>query len=197
MGGWGSGPYGPMGDRIRKSTVEETMHIHIKKIKDCLDENKVLTYSWYGGKANINIINKGDYLFLLYKVKEESIKTRVNLEKTKVGFGERVWFECPCCANRTARLYLVKKEFFCRDCHNLTYLTCQESGDPLDYLYLKIRRLQRKLGLENPSVEETPLFKPKHMHQKTFDRLRFKLVWLQEKRGREFIRQCGARFNIY
>ncbi|RVP93314.1 hypothetical protein CN069_33885, partial [Sinorhizobium meliloti] len=142
MGGWGSGPYGPMGSLVRKRTVEETKHIYIQKVKN-IPKNIAVTYSW-GDDNQISIVSKGDYIALVYSIKGELITTEVNLDSTNVGYGKRLWFNCPMCEERTARLYLVGKYFSCRKCHNLTYLTCQESGDPLDYLYLKIRGLQNK-----------------------------------------------------
>lgn len=195
MGGWGSGPYGPMGDYTRKQTVEETISLYVQTFKDCLD-NRTITCSWNDGKSKISVITKGDHIHLLYKVNEESVATRVDLDKTKVGFGERLWFNCPCCAERTARLYFVGKEFFCRDCHKLTYLTCQESGDALDYLGLKIRRLQKKLGMGKPEIYETPIFKPKNMHYKTFTNLRNELVRIQGDRDAYFISQCNLRWGF-
>jgi hypothetical protein len=190
MGGWGSGPYGPMGDRVRKRTVEETICLHVQTFKECLD-NKTITCSWNDGKSKITVITKGDHIHLLYKVNEDSVSTMVDIDKTKVGFGERIWFNCPCCGEKTARLYFVDKEFFCRVCQNLTYFTCQESGDPLDYLGLKIRRLQRKLGMDKPEIYETPIFKPKNLHYKTFMKLRNELIKIQEEREAYFVSKCN------
>lgn len=193
MGGWGSGPYGPMGDRVRRRTVEETISLSIQSLKEKLN-GKVLSFSWDNGDKSIGIITKGDYILLHYKVNGEPITTRVDLDKTKVGYGERLWFNCPGCGERAARLYLKDKEFFCRECQNLTYLTCQESGDPLDYLAIKIRRLQRKLGMGKPDIYETPLFKPKNMHYKTFAKMREQLIKMQEERDAYFVSQCKSRF---
>lgn len=194
MGGWGSGPYGPLGDLVRKRTVEETINLHVQTFKNCLD-NRIVTCSWNDGKSKITAVTKGDYIHLLYKVNEEAIDTKVYLEKTKVGFGERLWFCCPCCEERTARLYFVGKEFFCRECHNLTYITCQESGDTLDYLGTKIRRLQKKLGMEKPDIDEVPFLKPKNMHYKTFNRLRNELIEIQRVRSAYFVSQCNLRWG--
>lgn len=195
MGGWGSGPYGPMGPLVRKRTVEETVSLHIQSFKEALN-GKAGTYSWNNSKQSIGFVGKDEYILLSYRANKEKIKDKVFIASTKVGYGERLWFECPSCQEKRARLYLAGRYFRCRKCSNLTYLTCQESGDPLDYLSLKIRRLQRKLGMDKPEIYQVPYFKPKNMQYKTFKRLRDKLIDLQDERDREFIRQSRGRFNI-
>lgn len=194
MGGMGSGAYGYMGPLTRKRTVEETDFMDIQKIKNALD-HRTITFSWESGKE-ISILTKRDYIILAYKAGEEQIKTRVNIDTTSVGFGERLWFNCPSCEERTSRLYVVGKYFQCRDCQGLTYLSCQESGDLLDYMALKIRRLQKNLGLKNPGVYDRPYFKPKNMHQRTFDILRFRLQGLQRERDGHFLRESKRRFGM-
>lgn len=192
MGGWGSGPYGPMGTKKRKRTVEETVHIEINKFKNHLDGGS-LTYSWGTDKKqqSISILTLSDHLVLVYYANKEKISSTIYIDSTSVGYGKRLWFNCPDCDNRTARLYLVGKYFKCRKCHNLTYLSCQESGDPLDYLALKIKRLQKRLALKSPGIYDVPYFKPKHMHYKTFMKLRNQLIELQEERDRGFLKMCA------
>ena len=43
--------------------------------------------------------------------------------------GKRYWFSCPNCRRRVGRLHLPhgRRYFFCRRCHDLTYMSCQES----------------------------------------------------------------------
>jgi hypothetical protein len=130
MGGMGSGPYGG-GSKVRKWTVEETYRLDIKSLKGHIDGRR-LEFSMNEGKISFGVITKSDHIILTYSAGEESIKEYANIESTKVGYGERLWFNCPGCGKKTARLYIVGKYFRCRDCHLLTYLTCQESGDPLD-----------------------------------------------------------------
>lgn len=195
MGGWGSGPYGPMGNKLRKRTVEETECLDIQKLKGFLDDRKLMAVSWNSGNE-ITVLPRDEQLFLVYKIGQKTIKTVVDIETTTVGYGERLWFCCPSCDSRTAKLYMANKHFRCRECQNLTYLSCQESGDPLEYLYLKIYKLQKKLGLEKPSVDDVPYSKPKNMHHKTYMQLRLQLQKLQRDRADEFIRQCGVRFGI-
>lgn len=187
MGGMGSGPYGYTGPKVRKQTIEETCRLDIKDIREHLTNQK-FTLSWEYSKHSVWVVTKNSYMILSYSVGGEKIKTRVNISSTKVGYGNRLWFNCPSCYKRTARLYIVNKYFKCRDCHGLTYSTCQESGDLLDYLALKIRRLQRKLGLETLDIHELPYIKPKNMHWKTFQRERDRLELMIMARDEEWIR---------
>ncbi|WP_409276393.1 hypothetical protein V1499_22960 (plasmid) [Neobacillus sp. SCS-31] len=144
---------------------------------------------------SFRILTKNDHILFFYAANGEPVKERVDIETTKVGFGDRKWFSCPGCDMRTAKLYIIGKYFRCRECHNLTYLTCQESGDQLDYLGLKIRRLQRKLGLDGKDIDQLPYFKPKHMHQKTFFELRIKLEKMQIERSEAWTNQGAKRLG--
>jgi hypothetical protein len=189
MGGLGSGSYG-YGLKDRKRTVEETFCLDIKGFKENLN-GRTLRTSWDNGKKSIGIKTLTDHIILFYYADEEPIKEYVDIESTKVGFGERLWFCCPECDRKTAKLYIVGKYFRCRECHQLTYLTCQESGDPLDYLALKIRRLQRRLGLDGKDILATPYFKPKNMHQETFDKIRLQLRHTQQERAEAWLKACS------
>ena len=42
--------------------------------------------------------------------------------------GQRVWFRCPKCRWRCAKLHLGSSGFYCRKCHRLPYYT-QECGE--------------------------------------------------------------------
>jgi hypothetical protein len=56
---------------------------------------------------------------------------QVPLTKTPCYFGGfRWWFICPDCGKRMAILYKPRYSnfFLCRQCHNLTYKSCQEHG---------------------------------------------------------------------
>ena len=64
----------------------------------------------------------------------EDISTAIRLHTTRPNFGgRRWWFECPLlvgdreCGRRAGKLYLKGRYFGCRDCHDLTYQSCQES----------------------------------------------------------------------
>jgi hypothetical protein len=181
MGGTGSGAYGRRGPKVRKWTVGECYHLDIQTFRGYLN-GQLFRLSWDHGGRSANVQTNHDHIILTYSVDSEMVTTRIDIEFTKVGYGERPWFNCPACSKKTSKLYIVEELYSCRICHNLTYLTCQESGDPLDYLSLKIRRLQRRLGYDGRDIHELPWLKPRHMHWETFSRLHTLLELLQMAR---------------
>ncbi|MCK5244774.1 MAG: hypothetical protein KAJ90_05840 [Desulfobacterales bacterium] len=100
----------------------------------------------------------------------EDVEQIISFDKTSCNYGGlRTWFLCPRCWQRVVLLYGAGKYFFCRHCYNLTYGSQQESRP--DRLMRKDRKIRARLGASN-NLMEPILFKPKNMHQKTFDRLR-------------------------
>jgi len=62
--------------------------------------------------------------------KETEHNYRVTLDSTPCYFGgRRWWFLCPMnvCRRRVGALYLVREDFRCRHCYNLTYKSCQDN----------------------------------------------------------------------
>lgn len=172
---------------MRKRTVEETRYFHINDVKDHLD-NKTFIGKWANGES-VGVATKQDYIILAYRMGKRKVKTRVNIDKTKVGYGLRTWFNCPSCNKRTAKLYIVSGYFACRKCHDLTYTTCQKSGNTLDYLTWKIRQQQRKLGMNSKAdIHDLPIFKPKYMRWETFQRERQRLEIMIIQRVNEWLK---------
>ena len=105
-----------------------------------------------------------------YGSEGENVEQVVVFDRTPCNYGgNRTWFLCPQCWQRVAVLYGAGKYFWCRHCYDLTYSSQQESR--ADRLMRKARKIRAQLGASN-SFMEPILFKPKNMHQKTFDRLR-------------------------
>lgn len=100
----------------------------------------------------------------------ESIEQVIFLDRTSCNYGGlRQWFLCPQCSKRVVVLYGAGIYFRCRHCYGLTY-SSQQEGKP-DRLMRKARKIRERLG-GSINLMEPILFKPKNMHQKTFDRLR-------------------------
>lgn len=155
-----------------RRTLESTPFISINHVKDL---NKgIYTLKW-GNNEAITIDNYLDHVILRYKVADKVVKIHVGISKTKVGYGMRDWFNCPTCNKRAAKLYNVRGKFACRICHDLIYEASKLSGSELNIIAMKIRRLQDKLEMNTRDIHETPTYKPKYMHQNTFDRLRMDL----------------------
>ena len=100
----------------------------------------------------------------------EPVEQDILFNQTPCNYGGyRSWFLCPHCGCRVALIYGAGKYFLCRHCYDLTYASQQESMP--DRLMRKARKIRERLGASD-DLTESILFKPKNMHQKTFDRLR-------------------------
>ena len=123
-------------------------------IRYCMEENRMILdcrYRPHGGEW-------------------EGVEQAISFDRTPCNYGGyRTWFLCPHCSRRVAVLYGAGKYFFCRHCYNLTYGSQQESLQ--DRLMRKARKIRERLRASDNLIESI-LFKPKNMHQKTFDRLR-------------------------
>jgi ribosomal protein L37E len=89
--------------------------------------------------------------------------------------GERPWFACSAesngvdCGRRVTKLYSVGGLFACRHCHRLAYESQQESTRHRGLG--KARKIRMQLGGSANMFKEFP-DKPKHMHWRTYNRLR-------------------------
>lgn len=177
MGGYGSGGY--MGFSS-KATCNAQHRIDIRYLKKI----GVLSNSWGSGTlawesrgertGSIRYKREEDWLSLIYKAQRGNsdwcdIKQRIRLDQTSCNFGGyRYWFICPDCGKRIGVLYGAGIRFLCRHCYNLAYASQNETAS--DRLLRKTRKLRKRLGV-SANLTEPVLFKPKGMHQKTFDEL--------------------------
>ncbi len=140
MGGDGSGRWR---SEQRKMTVDESLTLDL----DYLQREGLLTpgvsqsFVWhlgskYAASISYHVEREHKMLVLNYSVSAkrvtENIRTEIPLLYTPAYFGGvRYWLTCP--LDKTGRklsiLYLPpgKKYFGCRQCHNLTYMSCQDS----------------------------------------------------------------------
>jgi hypothetical protein len=166
MGGSGSGNWYRWDS---KSTTESQHRIDIRWLKnqEYLRSENIGFLSWSRGKKQTGSIGyrmESDRMVLSYRHRSrggewENVEQVVLFDLTPCNFG----------GHRTWLLYGAGKYFWCRHCYNLTYSSQQESR--ADRLMRKARKIRARLGASN-SFMEPILFKPKNMHQKTFDRLR-------------------------
>ncbi|NLZ18262.1 MAG: hypothetical protein GX087_11120 [Desulfobulbaceae bacterium] len=177
MGGYGSGR---LKGRDVKATTESQRRIDIRWFKQQgrLYPGATGIVSWSrGGEETGSIRYRAetdrmilDYCYRFKNGEWEPVEQAITFDRTPCHYGgHRMWFRCPRCCKRVAVLYGAGKYFFCRHCYELTYTSQQE--DVVDRLIRKARKIRQRLGASN-NLTEPILFKPKHMHQKTFDRLR-------------------------
>jgi hypothetical protein len=162
MGGWGSGFQGD-----RKHTVEEGLILSIR------DLNRVgalavgwreSSFRWRQGdhtraaadySSTINRDGTG-LLGLHYMSKGEGIHDWISLVSTVPHYGgRRWWFKCPSTRLRTSKLYLPPgaDHFASRQAHDLTYRSCQESGE----FGRRCRRVARYTGRDEAEVRNSLL----------------------------------------
>ncbi len=175
MGGYGSG------NRWDSKTTTESQHwldIRWLKKQGYLRPGNVGSLSWSRRGEQTGFINyrmETDRMILNYRYRLnggewEDVEQAISFDRTPCNYGgQRTWFLCSRCWQRVAVLYGAGKYFLCRHCYNLTYASQQESR--ADRLMQKARKIRERLGASN-NLMEPILFKPKNMHQKTFDRLR-------------------------
>jgi hypothetical protein len=195
MGGYGSGSWFRYGS---KSRTEGQYRIDIRWLKK-------QGYLWPGFAGSLSWSRRGEQtgsirycmaenrMILNYRRQPrggewEDVEQKISFDRTQCNYGGyRSWFLCPHCGRRVAILYGAGKYFLCQHCYNLTYSSQQES--PAFRLMRKAQNIRERLGASG-NLSEPILFKPKNMHQKTFDRLRREadhannLSWL--KMGQRF-----------
>jgi hypothetical protein len=136
MGGFGSGAWCDVLNR--KKSIEQCRILSSKQLRlaGLFSGVDNLRVGWRNASGRVLgealIINNGGRL----TIKDGGLEYTVTLEQTACWFGGwRWWFLCPLskngiyCGNRCSKLYLPHgREFFgCRECYDLTYLSCQES----------------------------------------------------------------------
>ena len=177
MGGFGSGRWYSWGG---KTTTESQHKIDIRWLKKqrCLQHGTMGSLSWSRSGEQTGSIGyrmETGRMILQYSHRAsggewEPVEQVISFERTPCKYGgTRTWFLCPRCRKRIAVLYGAGKYFFCRHCYKLAY-ACQQEGKS-DRLMRKARKIRRRLGASD-NLCEPILFKPKNMHQTTFDRLR-------------------------
>ena len=162
--------------RYKKTTTEECRRLDILSLhrKNALHFGYPFTVSWTRngqpwGEIRIEVEVTG--LVLVYHYtgygKSQHVRERVPLDWTRCNYGgQRPWFLCPGCGRRVGVLFLGVSYFLCRHCYHLSYSSQNE--DETSRMNRKTSKLRERLG-------ENTWFKPKGMHQKTFDRLRHRL----------------------
>ena len=160
----------PVGERMLRLDVRQLHQ------RDCLRPGLGFLWSWsWNGKpwASISITTSIDSIRLMYGTKDgEQVEEFVDLDRTPCNYGgTRTWFLCPRCGRRVGVLFAGRR-FWCRRCHGIAYAV--ENEDKLSRVLRrsnKLReRVQARAGTAYPVI-----FKPKGMHQRTFDRIRWEI----------------------
>ncbi len=120
------------------------------------------------------------------------------VEGVKVGYGTRYFFRCGRCNTRVTKLYTVPKPTEkhttgCRYCLELNYISQQATKTDLAYEYHLMKRYGRMLDPNYQLVDfTTPCpWKPKHMHYKTYEKIRNKYEKASHSAHKKFSAMIG------
>lgn len=110
-----------MRDRVRVYT-SQLPSIGSKELKQLVEEleDGVRNHFYLGHAGKLSITyNQG-----VFNCHLNGRKFPIELDKTKLTFGERWWYLCPVCNRRVGILYTTGETLACRYCHGLHY-RCQ------------------------------------------------------------------------
>lgn len=189
MGGYGSGLKMfrlPAWQMLR-------LDVHVLHRRGCLRPGLVMLLHWSfrdGGEASIGVITKADSLRLSYRTGDgKHIDEVVRLDRTSCNYGgTRPWFLCPKCGRRVAILFAGPR-FWCRHCHNVAYGVENESK--LDRLLRKSEKLRAKVKVK-AGIAYPIMYRPKYMHQRTFNQLRSQVLEVEA----HFCQALAEQFDI-
>lgn len=182
MGGYGSGRMAV------KGTTDDMRSLDVRQIVRAgrLREGHSFNWLWVRrdegtvlASIRIEVHSKGG-VHLFYKQRSNSGDWRdvgyaVGLDWTGCNYGaERPWWRCPAkgCGRRVAVLY-GGAIFACRHCHKLAYPSQRET--PFDRAIRKAEKNRAALGWP-AGIANGAGPKPKGMHWKTYQRLRWQAI---------------------
>jgi hypothetical protein len=180
MGGRGSG-------RLfrwdTKTALEECRSIDVRdwQRRGLLHDGCGFSWAWWQDGvpiANIRVFVFGGRVRLSYRYRRNggewhAIDDSIPLVTTPCHLGgARVWFSCPGCGQKAAKLYSASAYFRCQRCCGLPYASQQETV--LDRANRKARKLRRKLN-DDGGIGDSIWKKPTGMHWRTFEALRAKV----------------------
>ncbi len=133
--------------------------------------------------GNIGYVAGTDKITLRYKYQRydqawEDVKQEIFLEWTSCNYGgRRPWFTCRC-GRRVALLYCAGRYFLCRKCYGLIHASVNEGKK--DRVLRKMQNIRKLLGGTMSLADLFPR-KPKGMHQRTYQRWRWRYGAAEER----------------
>ena len=190
MGGPGSGNWCRWNKR---ECLDDNISVDVRRWKrdGLLWSGNSFSWQWTinGEPSNsIRIKVEDQRVILFYRQRSSGsewrdIEEHVHLTYTETNFdGSRVWFLCPSCGRRVAKLYSQVPYFICSLCCDLPYQSQGETRS--DRAMRKARKIRKKLG-ESMNLLEPIWNKPRGMHWRTFERLRHEAIKAERVSWRE------------
>ena len=194
MGGYGSGKRWSS-----NSTTEDYRSLDVRWLQreGLLREGLTRTISWSSrgevtGRIEVRMANSElifSYSHRAHGEEWEGLSYPVGVEWTPCDYGgQRAWFDCPAsgCGRRVAILY-SGRIFACRHCYRLAY-ECQREASHYRLLR-KAQKLSVRLGGHGFVLDG--VWRPKGMHQRTFERLQRRFEEASSMSNRLAIVQFG------
>jgi hypothetical protein len=179
MGGRGSGRHWYHG---AKDTTNDFRTLDVRRLQrdGLLAAGQAFGWNWMRNDekvASIQVRTETDRIVLSYRHRAggsewNSEEYPVRLDWTPCTYGgRRAWFICPArgCGKRVVILY-GGGIFACRQCYRLAYPSQRESAH--DRAARRADKIRKRLGWE-PGILNGSGGRPKGMHQRTFQRLRY------------------------
>lgn len=171
-----------MGRHAEHDTVEQWRSIDIRRWAREGSLQPGNSFGWFWsceGKTTASIsvhVPDPEQVRLVYRLTRDG-QTRdfdyaVQLERTPCFLGgSRIWFRCPNCSRRTAKLYGPNNIFACRSCLRLNY-ACQRVAKRFRWSE-RAWALHRKAGSPFGPLDDAAelIRKPKWMRRKTFEHM--------------------------
>jgi hypothetical protein len=174
---------------------EEMLRLDVRKLhrEGWLRPGLSFTLNWSiegNPVASIIIFTNTDSVRLMYGTKDgEHVDDLVDLDWTLCNYGgTRTWFLCPRCSRRVAVLFAGRR-FWCRHCHGIAYAV--ENEDAMSRMLRRSNKLRERVKVRAGTAYPVT-FKPKHMHQRTFDRIRWQIQGIEAG----FWMAAAERFNF-
>lgn len=203
MGGKGSGGYRWGRRRV---TVEKCIALDV----NWLARHKLftnpgrLTFHWGQSVVGAAAFNpESCEMTLVFEIDENRlIDQRVGVTSSRCHYGgSRIWFECPWCRKRVAKLYLPRNGvsqlqhasgFACRNCWALSYQV-RNVRDPCEVAIRRAWRVKERLGATRSPLGRFPT-KAKWMRWRTYDRHANKFDLAMKQLNEELIFDFAKRF---
>lgn len=185
MGGVGSGRYGS------KMRCEACWQLDISHFNNDRPDPLLIPREFQCGGLAVFAWRHEEYIFCRYTLfgdgREYEGEQKINIQRTKCNFGgERLWFLCPICERKFAKLYNTGLKFYCRRCLDLVYKT--QSLSSMRRKRMKAEKIREKL--KNYKGISSYIFKPNGMHSSKYERLYREVIRLED----EYVRELCADF---
>jgi hypothetical protein len=185
-----------MGRYGRRSSTDDYIGLDVRRLKrrGCLQAGWSGNWQWsQGGErvAWISIEASDGHITLRFRTRDRGGEWQdrnhpVALEWAPCRFGgNRAWFRCPVCGRRAAILYGANV-FACRDCLHLAYQSQREA--PHYRALHKAQAIHEKLG--GTGIIDDPVFKPKGMHWRTYNRQMERLREVESRAVPPWLLRC-------